>query len=72
MTDLLADRTIGARICAEYHEMPGLCLTVYQAARLFNLELTQCARLLDTLVENGLLSTNGREFLGPNAGRRYA
>ena len=51
--------------------MPGLRLTV-QAARLFNLELTQCARLLDTLVENGLLWTNGREFLGPNVGRRFA
>ena len=72
MTDLHADRTLGARICAEYHEMPGLRLTVSQAARLFNLELTQCARLLDTLVENGLLWTNGREFLRPNVGRRFA
>ena len=72
MTDLHADGAIGARICAEYHEMPGLRLTASQAARLFNLELTQCARLLDTLVGNGLLWTNGREFLGPNAGRRSA
>ena len=72
MTDLLADRTIGMRICAEYHEMPGMRLTVYQAARLFNLELTHCARLLDALVDSGVLWTNGREFLGPNAGRRLA
>ena len=72
MTDILADRTIGARICAEYQEMPGLRLTVSQAARLFNLELTQCARLLDALVEKGLLWTNGREFLGPKVGRRLA
>ena len=72
MTDLLADRTIRARICAEYHEMPGLRLTVSQAARLFNLELAQCACLLDALVENGLLSTNGLEFLGPDVGRRLA
>jgi hypothetical protein len=72
MTDLLADRTIGARICAEYHEMPALRLTVSQAARLFNLELAYCARLLDTLVKSGSLWTNGREFLGPNVGRRIA
>ena len=72
MTDLHADRSIGARICAEYYEMPGLRLTVAQAARLFNLELAYCAGLLDTLVKNGLLWTNGREFLGPNVGRRFA
>jgi DNA-binding IclR family transcriptional regulator len=72
MADPHVDRTIGARICAEYHEMPGLRLTVSQAARLFNLELAECARLLNALVENGLLWTNGREFLGPNVGRRCA
>jgi DNA-binding IclR family transcriptional regulator len=72
MTDLHADHTIGARICAEYYEMPGLRLTVSQAARLFNLERAHCARLLDALVENGSLWTNGREFLGPNVGRRCA
>ena len=72
MSDLLADRTIRARICAEYHEMPGMRLTVSQAARLFNLELAHCARLLTALVESGLLWTNGREFLGPNVGRRCA
>ena len=72
MTDRHADRTLGARSCAEYHALPGLRLTVSQAARLFNLERTQCARLLDTLVENGLLWTNGREFLGPSVGRRFA
>ena len=72
MTDPNADCTLGARICAEYHEMPGLRLTVFQAARLFNLEVTQCALLLDALVENGMLWTNGREFLGLNGGRRYA
>jgi hypothetical protein len=72
MTNPHADRALGARICAEYHEMPGLRLTVSQAARLFNLELADCARLPDALVKNGSLWTNGREFLGPNVGRRFA
>lgn len=61
-----------ARIRAEYLEMPGMRLTLPQAARLFNLERTQCARLLETLVAGGALWTNGREFLGSNVGRRFA
>jgi hypothetical protein len=66
------DTALHARIRGEYHEMPGLRLTVAQAARLFNLEMAQCARVLDTLVTSGALWTNGREFLGSNAGRRFA
>lgn len=59
------DRVVHARIRAEYREMPGLCLTLSQAARLFDLDLVQCARVLDTLVKEGALWTNGREFHGP-------
>jgi hypothetical protein len=51
--------------------MPGMRLTAPQAARLFNLEPASCACILDTLVRDGVLWTNGREFLGSNAGRRY-
>lgn len=72
MTDTLPDRAIGARIRAEYLEMPGLRLTVSQAARLFNLEPAYCARLLDALVKAGALWTNGREFLSTNVGRGCA
>ena len=67
MTDNLQDRVRG-----EYREMPGLRLTVAQAARLFNLDPAQCGQLLDTLVTDGALCTNGREYFGPNGGRRYA
>ena len=56
------DRTLQMRICAEYLEMPGMRLTLRQAARLFDLEPTQCARLLEALVADGFLWTNGREF----------
>lgn len=66
------DRTLHARIRAEYHEMPGMRLTVRQAARLFNLEPARCERVLHTLVADGALWTNGREFLAPNVGRQCA
>jgi hypothetical protein len=66
------DRALHARIRAEYHEMPGMRLTLPQAARLFNLELSHCAHVLNALVTDGALWTNGREFLGGNVGRRFA
>jgi hypothetical protein len=62
--------TLHVRVRGEYREMPGLRLTVPQAARLFNLEPAQCERLLEALVTDGALCTNGREYFGPNAGRR--
>ena len=52
--------------------MPGLRLTIPQAARLFNLDHDHCVRVLDTLVTEGELWSNGREYFGQNAGRRYA
>jgi hypothetical protein len=64
MTDIVQERVRG-----EYREMPGLRLTVAQAARLFNLEPAQCGRVLDTLVTNGALRTNGREYFWSGHGR---
>jgi hypothetical protein len=66
------ERQIHARIRAEYGEMPGLSLTLPQAARLFDLELVHCASVLQSLVSDGAIWTNGREFLARNTGRRYA
>lgn len=43
------------RIRAEYEEMPGLCLTSKQAARLLGLEHRDCAFLLQGLVLHGFL-----------------
>lgn len=63
---------VSARIRSEYREMPGLRLTLPQAARFFGLEPASCARVLDRLVVDGELWTNGREFARPNAGRRNA
>jgi predicted transcriptional regulator of viral defense system len=43
------------RIDGEYREMPGLRLTVAQAARLWGLQAPQCRALLGALVERGRL-----------------
>ena len=64
--------TLHARVRGEYREMPGLRLTVPQASRLFNIEPMRCAQLLNILVNDGALWTDGREYFGFNAGRRAA
>lgn len=43
------------RIYQEYREMPGLCLTVWQAARLWALEPPEAARILEQLERGGML-----------------
>ena len=43
------------RIDSEYREMPGLRLTLAQAARLWGLQAPQCRALLGALVERGRL-----------------
>ena len=70
VTDTTSDCLLHTRIRADYREMPGMRLTVMQAARLFNVDPVCCARVLDTLVADGELWTNGREFIARNAGRQ--
>jgi len=72
MNETYVDIEVSARIRAEYREMPGMRLTREQAARLFNVELRRCGRILDWLVRSGILWTNGREFFAANVGRRCA
>jgi hypothetical protein len=43
------------RIHSEYLDMPGLCLTLPQAMRLWSLDRSVCARALKTLVRRGVL-----------------
>ena len=69
---LLVDRALCQRVHGEYGEMPGLRLTLAQASRLFNLDMTHCSQVLDALVTQGALWTNGREFLASNGSRRSA
>lgn len=61
-----------ARVWAEFREMPGLDLTLPQAARLFSLERVRCARVLDALVVSGVLATDGVGFARADSGRRSA
>jgi len=63
---------VANRIGAEYREMPGLTLTLEQASRLFALERGSCAEALATLVDKGVLWTDGRSFLKVGDGRRCA
>jgi hypothetical protein len=44
-----------ARVRAEFNEMPGMTLTVVQAARLFGLEHDVCRTVLDRLVRSAYL-----------------
>ena len=46
---------LAARIIREYEEMPGLCLTVSEASRLWRLEPDRCLELLQHLVVAGRL-----------------
>ena len=57
------DADLHSRIRAEYGEMPGLKLTLPQAARLFNLEQGRCERVLGALVDDGALSSDGKAFV---------
>jgi two-component system, OmpR family, phosphate regulon response regulator PhoB len=51
-----------ARVRAEFVEMPGLHLTVGQAARLLGLDRMTAGRLLDRLVREGFLRRSGAEM----------
>jgi DNA-binding IclR family transcriptional regulator len=44
-----------ARVRGEYCEMPGLRLTISQACRLWQVEMSTCERLLEQLVREGFL-----------------
>jgi hypothetical protein len=46
-----------ARIRSEFHEMPGLRLTLLQARRLFGLEIMACSSALAALESAGFLTT---------------
>jgi hypothetical protein len=48
------------RIRAEFLEMPGLCLTIEQAQRLWSLEPRTCEALLRALVDSRFLRRTDR------------
>jgi hypothetical protein len=60
-----------ALIRAEYLEMPGLCLTAAQAARLWNVGRDECLQTLDTLTRAGFLYRSNDQYLRAGSGRWF-
>lgn len=61
------------RIWAEYAEMPGMSLTVYQGQRLWGLERNTCAAALELLTAAGFLrKTSGDKYIRATDGRTAA
>jgi len=55
---------------ASYREMPGLCLHLPQAARLFGLREPTCRVILEDLVRSGRLRQSGDgQYLAAGSGR---
>ena len=54
--------TLMQRVRSEYEEMPGLSVTVAQAARLWNLDAPTAREVLNAMVDVGYLSTGPRGF----------
>jgi hypothetical protein len=64
ITRVAAASTVSERLVrqvrADYLEMPGLCLTIHQAQRLWSLEPRVCAALLNSLTDSRFLRRNKR------------
>jgi hypothetical protein len=68
--DRVTDLT--ALMRAEYGEMPGLVLTIPQAARLWTAEPVVCVQALESLVRSGFLRRVGTTYMRADCGRRSA
>ena len=65
-TSTSEDLTVRAR--AEFREMPGMCLTTAQAARLWQLSPDRAEELLSELVQSGfLVRREGQRYRLPSA-----
>jgi len=57
-----------SRIRGEYLEMPGMCLTLSQAAKLWNVDRDTCKYALESLMQAGFLYKSGETFLRKGRG----
>lgn len=56
------------RARAEFSEMPGMCLTVAQAARLWNVNPAYAEKLLNEMVQAGfLVRRDGQRYRRPSS-----
>jgi hypothetical protein len=60
--DLARREAIVRRIEAEFHDMPGLVLSLKQASRFLGVDEGACARILTTLVQAGVLRRSANEY----------
>ena len=51
--------------------MPGLCLTVAQASRLWNVGRDDCVRTLEMLARDGFLYRSNNQYLRTGSGRWF-
>ena len=63
------DANLLLRVFGEYVEMPGLRLTVPQASRLWNVNLSLSAQVLDRLVDAAFLRRSGSCYVRADSGR---
>lgn len=70
--NMTIDDGLSLRIRAEYLEMPGLRLTLRQAARMWNGDPTVCTEALNGLVGSGFLCKRDASYLRADAGLRNA
>jgi hypothetical protein len=57
------------RIRADYDEMSGLCLTVSEASRLWDLDSDMCRQVLEALIKRGVLRQRRDGFISARADR---
>ncbi len=60
---------LARRVRAEYLEMPGLCLTLEQAQRLWSVERRTCEAILESLIEARFLHRTDRGLFVLREGR---
>ena len=63
------DANLLSRVYGEYVEMPGLKLTVPQASRLWSVNLSLSAQVLDRLVDAAFLRRSGSCYVRADSGR---
>lgn len=60
--DLASREAVVRRIVAEFHDMPGLVLSVRQASKFLGVDEAACARILAVLTQTGVLRRSPNEY----------
>ena len=60
--DFARREAVVRRIIAEFHDMPGLVLSLKQASRFLGVDEAACGRILATLTETGVLRRSASEY----------